>query len=131
MELADYAVFARGVALFNDGEYFACHEVWEELWKRSEDADRPALQGLIQAAVAILHAECGNYRGAQSVYRKAMRNLANVPDDFLGLWLADFRSALEAFFAQLAASGPDASEASSSGPITVGLPLPSRPQLQC
>jgi uncharacterized protein len=95
----DQALLARGVALFNDGEYFACHEVWEELWKSRTGEERAALHGLIQAAAAILHAERGNYRGALSVCRKAMGNLESASDDCLGLRLKDFRLALSAFFA--------------------------------
>ena len=98
MPLADDALLARGAALFNNGEYFACHELWEELWKRSAGDTRGALQGLIQAAVALLHAERGNRGGAISVYQKAMRNLATAPDNCMGLELRDFASALEAFF---------------------------------
>ena len=91
----------RGVALFNDGEYFACHEVLEELWKSRTGEERAAVQGLIQAAVAILHAQRGNHRGALSVYRKAMRNLKSASDDCLGLRFGDFSSALTAFFAEI------------------------------
>ncbi|HUN60099.1 MAG TPA: DUF309 domain-containing protein [Candidatus Binataceae bacterium] len=95
------ALLARGVGLFNDGEYFACHEVWEELWKRSEGEERAALQGLIQVAVAILHAERGNYRGAQSVYRKAMRNLELASEDCMGLRLGQFRWTLKQIIAEV------------------------------
>jgi predicted metal-dependent hydrolase len=115
MDVADHAVLARGLELFNNGEYFACHEVWEELWKHASGEERRALQGLIQAAVAILHAERGNYRGAQSVFRKAVRNLAGVPNDCLGLRIGDFRSALDAFFAHLA-DDFGAGDTDSSGP---------------
>lgn len=99
MEAEDYTILARGVALFNNGEYFACHEVWEELWKRSEGEERAVLQGLIQAAVAILHAERGNHRGALSVYRKALQNLEQASDECMGLRLEEFRLAMRDFFA--------------------------------
>jgi|ERR1700722_9873464 uncharacterized protein len=98
LQAEDRAILARGIALFNDGEYFACHEVWEELWKRSSGDARPALQGLIQAAVALLHGERGNRRGAMSVYHKAMGNLAKAPGDWMGLKLADLALALREFF---------------------------------
>jgi predicted metal-dependent hydrolase len=97
MDTDERVLLARGVALFNDGEYFASHEVWEELWKGSAGEERAALQGLIQAAVAILHAQRGNQRGALSVYRKAMRNLESASDDCMGLRLGDFRSTLHDF----------------------------------
>jgi predicted metal-dependent hydrolase len=71
------------------------------LWKSSTGEERAALQGLIQAAVAILHIERGNYRGARSVYRKAMRNLESASDDCMGLRLENFRSALRGLFAEI------------------------------
>jgi uncharacterized protein len=99
MRSEDDAVLAHGVALFNQGEYFACHEVWEELWKRSAGDERMALQGLIQAAAALLHAQRGNRRGALSVYNKALLNLDGIPDECLGLNLTDLRTALAVIFA--------------------------------
>jgi uncharacterized protein len=101
MGVDERAILKRGVALFNEGKYFECHEVWEELWKRKIGEERAALQGMIQAAVAILHAERGNYRGALSVYRKAIRNLDSASDDCMGLRLRDFRLAIREFFAKI------------------------------
>jgi uncharacterized protein len=98
----DRAILARGVALFNEGEYFACHEVWEELWKRSTGDTRAVLQGMIQAAVALLHAQRGNRRGAMSVYHKAMGNLTKAPEDCMGLKLADLTLTLKGFFDEVA-----------------------------
>ena len=71
--------FARGLTLFNRGDFFACHEVWEELWLRSTGAEKLFYQGLIQTAAAILHAERGNWRGASSTWRKAHAKLVVFP----------------------------------------------------
>jgi Domain of unknown function (DUF309) len=68
--------FDRGLELFNRGEYFACHEVWEDLWRRSTGSDKLFYQGLIQAAAAILHAERASPRGAAAIWRKARVKLA-------------------------------------------------------
>jgi uncharacterized protein len=91
--------FRRGLAMFNRGEYFACHEVWEELWLRSTGDDKLFYQGLIQAAVAILHAERGNLRGAISTWRKARAKLNAMPPRYMGIALGDFREALAVFIA--------------------------------
>jgi uncharacterized protein len=91
--------FERGLALFNRGEFFACHEVWEELWLRSAGADKLFYQGLIQAAVAILHAERGNPRGAASTWRKARTKLVALPAIHMEIALGEFRDALAEFFA--------------------------------
>jgi len=95
----DSETFERGLALFNCGEFFACHEVWEALWLRSTGAEKLFYQGLIQAAVAILHAERGNPRGAASTWRKAREKLGSLPARHMGIALGELREALEGFFA--------------------------------
>jgi len=90
--------FGRGLALFNRGDFFACHEVWEELWLRSSSAEKLFYQGLIQTAVAILHAERGNRRGAASTWRKARAKLDTLPAIHHGIALGEFRDALAEFF---------------------------------
>lgn len=92
-------LFERGRSLFNAGDFFACHEVWEELWLRSAGAEKHFYQGLIQAAVAILHAERGNLSGAASTWRKARAKLDALPAVHMGIALGEFRDALEKFFA--------------------------------
>jgi uncharacterized protein len=96
---ANQKFFEEGISLFNAGRYFECHEAWEQVWKGSSGAERFFYQGLIQAAVAILHAERGNFRGAASIYGKARTNLEPLPAVHMGIALADFRRALEEFFA--------------------------------
>lgn len=96
--------FEIGLALFNEGRFFECHEAWELAWKRASGADKVFCQGLIQAAVAILHAERGNWRGAISVYKKACARLNGLPAVQCGLALDEFRQALASFFAAAASS---------------------------
>ncbi len=91
--------FADGIALFNQGRFFECHEAWEEAWKRARGKEKRFYQGLIQAAVAILHAERGNLEGAASLYRKAKEKLAPLPDEHMGLALGELRAELASFFA--------------------------------
>ena len=92
------SAFREGLALFNQGRFFACHEAWEVAWKQARGLERILLQGLIQAAVALLHVERGNLRGARSVYAKACAKLDPLPPDVMELELEDFRIALRGFF---------------------------------
>ena len=46
--------FQQGVELFNAGEWYAAHDLFEELWHETADPDRRSLQGLLQVAVAHL-----------------------------------------------------------------------------
>lgn len=71
--------FQEGIDLFNEGRFFECHEAWEEVWNHSHGEEKLAIQGLIQAAVAILHLERGNREGAQSLYGKAKAKLDPLP----------------------------------------------------
>jgi predicted metal-dependent hydrolase len=89
--------FDEGIKLFNAGRFFECHEAWEEVWKCADGDDRRFYQGLIQFAVAILHAQHGNRDGAASVYAKACRNLARLPDNYMGIALGRLRREVAAF----------------------------------
>jgi uncharacterized protein len=92
---------AGGIRLFNRGDFFEAHEVWEQEWKITEGAERIFYQGLIQSAVALLHIKRGNYAGALSVYLKSARKLAAFPPVWMGIELAEFRSAMRRHFAPL------------------------------
>jgi hypothetical protein len=50
-----YGSFGAAVALFNRGEYHACHDVVEEMWYSAEDPARTLLHGLLQCAVGFHH----------------------------------------------------------------------------
>jgi len=95
--------FREGFALFNQGRFFDCHEAWEIAWKQAEGTERLFVQGLIQAAVALLHVERGNLRGARSVYAKACAKLDPLPPELMGLALEEFRVALADYFTDVLA----------------------------
>ncbi len=89
--------FEQGIDLFNEGRFFECHEAWEEMWKRSDGAVKLFYQGLIQAAVAILHAQRGNLKGARSLYEKASDKLDSIPHEHMGLAIGELRIELSRF----------------------------------
>jgi hypothetical protein len=69
-------LLARGIALFNGGNYFECHEVLEVAWTPERGPRRLFLQALIHMAVGFYHSERGNPLGAQRQLRKGLRKLA-------------------------------------------------------
>ena len=71
--------------------------MWEEVWKRASGAEKLFYQGMIQAAVAILHAERGNPRGARSTWNKARAKLESLPAEHMGIALGELRAAVDAF----------------------------------
>jgi uncharacterized protein len=108
--------FEQGIDLFNEGRFFECHEAWEEIWKRSDGEVKLFYQGLIQAAVAILHAQRGNLEGARSLYEKASAKLDPIPHEHLGLAIGQLRLELSRFI--------------DAATRAAGAPLPAPPRLR-
>jgi predicted metal-dependent hydrolase len=65
----------RGIRLFNDEEFFQCHEVLEEAWKPERGPRRLFLQALIHLAVGLYHCQLGNPVGASRQLRKGLKKL--------------------------------------------------------
>ena len=60
----------RGVELFNSGEYWEAHEVWEAEWTPDRKGpDSGFYKGLIQIAAGCLHYTRHNRRGAVNKWR--------------------------------------------------------------
>lgn len=74
-----------GINLFNAGEYFACHDVWEELWSDILGEERDFIKGLIHLTVAMHHFTEGNPGGGHKMSRSATAYLAKYPGDYLQL----------------------------------------------
>ena len=76
MRLVDQAGFSHGMRLFNAAEFYAAHEVWEDVWRPlTASGEKKFLQGLIQIAVGLHHHSTGNKAGALSLLRRGGRNL--------------------------------------------------------
>jgi predicted metal-dependent hydrolase len=72
-------LLTRGVNEFNRGEFFACHETLETLWKQERARVRELYQGIIQVAVACYHLERGNYRGSVILLKRGLEHLRAFP----------------------------------------------------
>lgn len=59
------------INLFNEKEFFEAHEMLEGLWIETEGEDKDFYKGLIQCAVAFVHLERGNFKGARKLFRTA------------------------------------------------------------
>jgi len=101
-----HELWTEGIELFNAGRFFDCHEVWEEVWKKAIGAEKLFYQGMIQVAVAILHAERGNPRGARSTWDKARAKLAPLPAEHMGIALGELCDAVAAFIRAALAGDP-------------------------
>ncbi|MCP9882177.1 DUF309 domain-containing protein [Cyanobium sp. Alchichica 3B3-8F6] len=81
----------EAIALFNASDWYACHDGFEALWHETAGVMRPALQGILQIAVAELHLERGNLRGATILMGEGLGRLQGVADGALGLNLTALR----------------------------------------
>ena len=96
-------LYVQGIELFNAEEFFACHDVLEELWTDLVGDDKQFYQGLIHAAVCLFHFGEGNYGGAMKMYRSCERYLAPYGPVFRGLDVELFLRDMKSCFAELAA----------------------------
>jgi predicted metal-dependent hydrolase len=95
------AQYLEGLRLFNAEDFFESHEVLEDLWTETHDERRKFYQGLIQAAVALLHFGNGNLGGAKKVYLTCRKHLEPYRPEFEGLDLVRFLDALQSCFQEL------------------------------
>ena len=68
-------IFKRGVKHFNNHEYYAAHECFEEIWTDHKIKDRVFVQSLIQLSVAYFHITNLNKNGAISLFKKSIKKL--------------------------------------------------------
>jgi len=64
--------FAQSVILWNRGLLFEVHERLEKHWKDTPLATRRAIKGIIQAAAAYLHLQCGHQKASRRLAQKAV-----------------------------------------------------------
>ena len=68
--------YLAGIVLFNRGDFFEAHEVWEQLWMEPGE-DKKFFQGLIQAAVAL------NEKGAPARAKPKPKPALRIPPYFM------------------------------------------------
>ncbi|MBI1741947.1 DUF309 domain-containing protein [Candidatus Acetothermia bacterium] len=71
----DLEELRKGIALFNNREFFECHEVLEDQWRHEMSDLKDLYQAIIKIAVGFYHAERKNYVGAGKVLRKGLHQI--------------------------------------------------------
>ncbi len=56
----------------NSGQYFECHETFEEIWQEEQGPVRDLYKGLIQVAAAFVHVRRNNHFGANRLLTTAL-----------------------------------------------------------
>ncbi|GAB5443314.1 MAG: hypothetical protein Fues2KO_36630 [Fuerstiella sp.] len=93
----------EGIVLFNQREFFACHDVFEDFWSEIAGPDRVFFQGLIHAAVCLFHFEGDNLAGARKMYSSFRMYVGDFAPVFVGIDVERLLSDMEFCFRELAA----------------------------
>lgn len=115
------------VRLFNEGQFLASHELFEELWEASHGPSSDCFKGLIQAAIALHHFQDGKLDGARKLYAGHRRYLAAYLPNHRGLDLAGFLDEMQSTFRPLMRAAPDAPVAFERGPTLHFVPEEAQP----
>jgi len=100
----------HGIVLFNDSDFFAAHDFFEEIWFECERSEKLFFQGMIQISVGCYHLICGNVSGARSQLQKGITKLKNYPNGY-------YKIDLKSLIGELSELSIEADELSGSAEI--------------
>jgi uncharacterized protein len=86
--------FIKGIEQFNRGEFFDCHDTWEDVWNDTVGASKLFYQGMIQVAVGYYHALNGNFIGAEHLFSRAVSKLDAFLPSHAGINLTELLPAV-------------------------------------
>lgn len=98
----------RGIALFNEGAYYKCHDDLEEAWRQDDTPGRDLYQGILQVGIALYQVERGNYRGAVKMLLRVRQWLEPLPAVCRGVNVARLRTNVESYYTAVTTLGPNA-----------------------
>ena len=75
----------QGMAKFNAGEYYKQHDLFEELWVKTESPVRDLYRAILQVGVAYYQIQRGNHRGARKMLLRSVQWLMILPDVCQGI----------------------------------------------
>jgi len=88
----------EGIRLFNEQQFFECHEILEPYYQETEAPNKPFLEGLIQLAAAFrLYHEFGEIKGPVRMVHQALIRFENYQPSFLDICVNDLSQAAEAW----------------------------------
>jgi predicted metal-dependent hydrolase len=82
----------KGIALFNQHEFFEAHEELEHAWNEESGPARELYRGILQVAVAYLQITRHNYNGALKMFLRMRQWLDPLPDACRGVDVAQLRA---------------------------------------
>lgn len=96
----------KGIELFNERNYYECHEVLEDAWNAEQDPVRVMYQGILQIGVACYHVQNKNWRGAMKVLERGIPKAGRFAPSCMGINIAALLADAEAIHQELLRLGP-------------------------
>lgn len=96
-----------GVRLFNEGEYYDCHESLEAIWLEEKGPIRYLYQGILQIGVGFHHLGNGNFRGARLLLENGIAKVDRFQPDCMGVDTRRLKDESQACLDHLLALGPE------------------------
>lgn len=97
----------QGVKMFNAGQYYKQHDLFEEQWMATEHPVRDLYRAILQVGVGYFQIERGNYRGALKMLQRSVQWLVALPDECQGINVKKLRDESFAVRAELERLGED------------------------
>ncbi|WP_017296727.1 DUF309 domain-containing protein [Nodosilinea nodulosa] len=97
----------EGIALFNQGEYYRCHDVLESIWMEANTLEKPFYQGILQIAVGLYHLGNHNWQGASILLGEGVNRLRPFEPAYAGVDIARLVDCGWAWLTVLHQTGPD------------------------
>ena len=97
---------AEGLTCYRNEEFFLAHEHWEVVWLKCEGPEKTFLQALIQITAAFHHFQQRNFRGAESLLKRALRRLDPFPAVYGDIEVEALRESVRAWLQALDREDP-------------------------
>ncbi|MBK8020214.1 MAG: DUF309 domain-containing protein [Chloroflexi bacterium] len=97
----------EALRLFNAGEFYRQHDLFEALWRDTPGPVRDLYQGVLQVGVAYYQITRGNALGAAKMLLRSARWLEPLPDVCQGVDVAQLRADSATVLAELRRLGRD------------------------
>lgn len=93
--------YLEAIRLFNEEDFFECHDLLEEIWAETQGGEKKFYQGLIQAAISLFHFGNENFGGARKLYESSRKYLEPYLPTYMGLDLQRFMDDHQVCFQEL------------------------------
>jgi uncharacterized protein len=97
----------EGIRLFNEGEFYECHEAIEHEWHAETRPIRRLYQGILQIGVGLLHAQRGNHTGALLLLADGIDKTSEFAPVCLGIDTGRLAAESQAALDRLRELGPE------------------------